>query len=92
MCWTLSSSQPKTVSISARHSPSPASPPKSRNADTRSSLPGYIDDTVPLTVLAGLLELRPVSECESILGYIESRISRLTLVSLLLFVIFPCTV
>ncbi|GAA5992179.1 hypothetical protein JCM10908_001807 [Rhodotorula pacifica] len=40
---------------------------------------GYIDETVPLTMLAGLLELRPVSECESILGYIESRISRLTL-------------
>ncbi|GAA5869362.1 hypothetical protein JCM3774_004214 [Rhodotorula dairenensis] len=40
---------------------------------------GYIDDTVPLTVLAGLLELRPVSECESVLEYIETRISRLTL-------------
>lgn len=41
---------------------------------------GYIDDTIPMTVLAGLLELRPVSDCEPILGYIETRISRLTLV------------
>lgn len=33
---------------------------------------------VPLTLLSGVLELRPVSACEAILGYIETRIGRLT--------------
>ncbi|GAA6063039.1 hypothetical protein JCM10212_001018 [Sporobolomyces blumeae] len=39
---------------------------------------GYIDETVPLTTLASLMELRPISACEPLLGYIESRVERLT--------------
>ncbi|GAA6020888.1 hypothetical protein JCM8202_005484 [Rhodotorula sphaerocarpa] len=39
---------------------------------------GFVDDMVPLTLLSGVLELRPVSACEAILGYIETRIGRLT--------------
>ncbi|GAA5841406.1 hypothetical protein JCM5353_007122 [Sporobolomyces roseus] len=39
---------------------------------------GYADETIPLTTLAGLFELRPISACEPLLGYIETRVERLT--------------
>ncbi|GAA5942151.1 uncharacterized protein JCM15063_002017 [Sporobolomyces koalae] len=38
----------------------------------------YADEIKPLTTLAGLMESRPISACESLLGYIETRVERLT--------------
>ncbi|GAA5962896.1 hypothetical protein JCM3765_005910 [Sporobolomyces pararoseus] len=39
---------------------------------------GYVDENVPLQTLAGLFELRPISACEPLLSYIESRVEILT--------------
>ncbi|GAA6016092.1 hypothetical protein JCM11491_000665 [Sporobolomyces phaffii] len=39
---------------------------------------GFADENLPLTTLASLIELRPISACEPLLGYIESRVERLT--------------
>ncbi|GAA5995522.1 THO complex subunit THO1/HPR1 [Rhodotorula paludigena] len=38
----------------------------------------YADEVVPLNILEGLMEIRPISACEPLLGYIESRAQRLT--------------
>ncbi|BGP27097.1 THO complex subunit 1 [Rhodotorula toruloides] len=39
---------------------------------------GYTEETLPLSVLAALLEVRPISACEPIVAYIESRVGPLT--------------
>lgn len=43
----------------------------------------YADEVVPLNILEGLMEIRPISACEPLLWYIESRAQRLTKVRLL---------
>ncbi|GAA5989442.1 hypothetical protein JCM5350_000706 [Sporobolomyces pararoseus] len=40
---------------------------------------GYVDENVPLQTLASLFELRPISACEPLLSYLETRVERLTL-------------
>ncbi|GAA6040856.1 hypothetical protein JCM8097_007750 [Rhodosporidiobolus ruineniae] len=39
---------------------------------------GHVDELLPLSILTSLMELRPVGGCEELVGYIESRVSRLT--------------
>ncbi|GAA5874289.1 hypothetical protein JCM1840_000624 [Sporobolomyces johnsonii] len=39
---------------------------------------GYAEEVLPLNILTGLMELRPISACEPLFGYIESRVERLT--------------
>ncbi|BGP02885.1 hypothetical protein RTG_02997 [Rhodotorula toruloides ATCC 204091] len=39
---------------------------------------GYTEETLPLSVLAALMEVRPISACEPIVAYIESRVGPLT--------------
>ncbi|GAA6009688.1 hypothetical protein JCM10207_004155 [Rhodosporidiobolus poonsookiae] len=39
---------------------------------------GYADEGLPLNILTSLMELRPITACEPLFGYIESRIDRLT--------------
>ncbi|TNY23906.1 THO complex subunit 1 transcription elongation factor-domain-containing protein [Rhodotorula diobovata] len=38
----------------------------------------FVDESFPLTTLEALMELRPITACEPLLGYIESRAERLT--------------
>ncbi|GAA5911245.1 hypothetical protein JCM8208_004307 [Rhodotorula glutinis] len=38
----------------------------------------YLDDMVPLNILSALMDLRPVTACEPLLSYIETRSERLT--------------
>ncbi|GAA5937220.1 hypothetical protein JCM1841_002330 [Sporobolomyces salmonicolor] len=39
---------------------------------------GYAEEVLPLNILTGLMELRPISACDPLFGYIESRVERLT--------------
>ncbi|BGP10801.1 THO complex subunit 1 [Rhodotorula toruloides] len=39
---------------------------------------GYTEETLPLSVLAALMEVRPISACEPIVAYIEARVGPLT--------------
>ncbi|BGP51070.1 hypothetical protein JCM10450v2_006996 [Rhodotorula kratochvilovae] len=39
---------------------------------------GYAEETLSLTILTGLMEVRPITACEPLLGYIEARATRLT--------------
>ncbi|GAA5836922.1 hypothetical protein JCM9279_007702 [Rhodotorula babjevae] len=38
----------------------------------------YLDEMVPLSILSALMDLRPVTACEPLLSYIETRAARLT--------------
>ncbi|GAA6049941.1 hypothetical protein JCM3770_007060 [Rhodotorula araucariae] len=39
---------------------------------------GYAEETLSLTILTNLMDVRPVTACEPLLGYIETRAPRLT--------------